>query len=470
MQKQYRSQTSNLSRILFMALVYSACVCGSLVSAQQNNELKDEIYNNEVLQQIDSLLQTRYVLPEKAIEYAEEFRKKYEGGYYNSYTNPKEFAEQVTADLVQITKDKHIKFRVIEPSAVGETPQSSLHHPIRYHLLGIDENKGFSKLEWIDGNIGYLDIRRFYKLSDTKDLIVGAMAFLSNANAIIVDLRENGGGSGDYLSSYFLEYPTQLNSSYSREDDFLTEFWTSKEIGIERLTDVPLFLLTSERTFSASESFAYDMKVRKRATIIGDSTKGGAHSVDLYKVGDQFEIYIPTARAINPITGTNWEGTGVIPDVIVPSEAALDTAIVLAEKAGAEFAKVKEETLRSAVEEMEAHMRRAEVLFRENKSEEAGAALDSVFQIADKHDLINEFFIDVLAYNYHSQRDEQILYAVLKKKIELFPDSPTAYESLAYAYYKNDRKELAVANFETVLELEPDNRNAKRMIERIRDE
>jgi tetratricopeptide (TPR) repeat protein len=470
MQRKYRFKMYNLSNILLIALLYSVCIYNSPVIAQQNNNLNNEIYKDRVLQKIDSLLKTKYVLSEKAIEYAEEFKKKYESGYYKSYANSKEFAKQITADLTYITKDKHINFRVIEPSGVGEKAESSLHHPIRYHILGINENKGFSKLEWMEGNVGYLDIRRFYKISDIKDLVIVAMKSLSNANAIIIDLRENGGGSGDYLSSYFLKYPTQLNSWYSREDDSLTEFWTFKEIGVERLTDVPVFLLTSQRTFSAAESFAYDMKVRKRAIIIGDSTKGGAHSVDLFKIDNQFEIYIPTARAINPVTGTNWEGTGVIPDIIVPSEFALDTAIVLAKKAGAEFAKVKEAKFKLDVEQMQIHMEHAEILFRENKEDEATTALDSVFRIADKHDLINEFFIDVLAYNYSSQKDEDILYAILKKKIEFFPKSPTAYETLAYAYYKNNKKELAVTNFENVLRLDPDNQNAMRMIDRIRNE
>jgi len=471
MQEKIRSKLIlNLSIILLAFMPYSVGICNSSVLAQQENDISDKAYKVEVLQKIANLLETNYVIPEMAKKYAEEFKKKYEHGAYESYTNPKEFAEQITADLIGITKDKHINFRLIESSDIGEKPASSLHHPIRYHRLGIKENKGFSKLEWIEGNIGYLDIRRFYYFPDVRDMVIGAIRILSNADAIIIDLRENGGGSGDYLSSYFLKHPTQLNSSYSRKDDFLTEFWTFKDIGVKRLTDVPLFLLTSKRTFSAAESFAYDMKVRERATIIGEPTKGGAHSVDLFKVGDQFEIYIPTARAINPITGGNWEGTGVIPDISVPSESALDTAVVLARKAGAEFAKAKEAKLRLAVEEMQVLMDRAEMLFRENKRDEAETALDSVFQIAGKHDLINEFFIDVLAYNYFSKKDEQILYAVLKKKIEFFPKSPTAYEALGYAYFRNDKKELAIANYENALEIDPDNRNAKRMIQRLQNE
>jgi tetratricopeptide (TPR) repeat protein len=470
MQEKCQLKIFSLSNILFIVLFSSVCMCHSLVIAQETKNLNDENYKEIVFQKIYSLLKTKYVLSNQAIEYAIEFKKKYESGYYKSFTDSKAFAKQITADLIHITNDKHINFRVKEPSGIGEKPEGSLHHPIRYHILGINENKGFSKIEWIEGNIGYLDIRRFYTISDNKDLVISALKFISNANAIIIDLRENGGGSGDYLSSYFLNYPTQLTSWYSREDDFLTEFWTSKEIGVERLTEIPLFLITSKRTFSASESFAYDMKVRKRATIIGDSTKGGAHSVDLFKIDNQFEIYIPTVRAINPITGTNWEGVGVIPDVIVPSEYALDTTIVMARKAGAEFAKAKEAKLKLAVEQMQIHMDRVEILFRENKKNEAERELDLFLQLSANHDFINEFFLDVLAYNYLSHGDEDILYAILKKKIEFFPKSPSAYETLAYAYYKNDKKELAITYFESVLEFEPDNRNAINMIKQLRNE
>jgi len=463
-------QKCYLSIIILAIILFAFCICNSRVAAQPNKSISDKSYKTDVLNKIAGLLEEQYVLPEMAKIFAEEFKKKYEHGSYESYADPKEFAEQVTADLRSITKDQHINFRLIESSDIGENTESSLHHPVRYHRLGIKENKGFHKLEWIKGNIGYLDIRRFYYYPDIRDRAIAAMKFLSNADAIIIDLRENGGGSGDYLSSYFLEHPTQLNGWYSRKDDLLKEFWTSKEIGIERLTDVPLFLLTSNRTFSAAESFAYDMKARMRATIIGDPTRGGAHSVDLFKIDDQFEIYISTARAINPITGENWEGTGVIPDILVPSESALDTAIALARKAGAEFAVAKEAELKSAVEEMQVLMDRAEKLFRENETDKAGAALDSVFLIAGEQNLINEFFIDVLAYNYFSKNDEQILYAILRKKIEFFPESPTAYESLGYAYYKNNNREPAIACYEDVLKLDPENRNATRMIKRLRNE
>ena len=454
---------------LFSALLFLLSCCIHPLIAQENSDFNDEGYKISVLEKITQLLKSKYVLADRAEKYAAAFKEKYTDNYYDAINDAKEFAAQVSEDLIHITKDKHIHFRVIESSNIGERPESSLHHSIRYHLLGIDENKGFSKLEWMEGNIGYLDIRRFYYFPDIRDRVIAAIKFISNADAVIIDLRENGGGSGDYLSSYFLKYPTQLTGWYSREDDYLTEFWTIKETGIQPLTDVPLFILTGPRTFSAAESFAYDMKVRNRAIIVGDSTKGGAHSVDLYKLDDRFEIYIPTVRAVNPLNGENWEGTGVIPDVLVPAETALDTAIVLAKQAGAEFARARDIQIKPAVVDMQIHMDDAEQLFRENKITQAEAALDTVFQIANQLNMINEFFLDVLAYNFKAPEDDQILYAILQKKISYFPYSPGAYESLAYAYYKNNVRELAIANFEKVLELEPDNHNAIKMIKRIKD-
>jgi len=463
--KYYITKNFTAFILLLISIAFFICPLIASLTVQPGGNSKTIILREPVLIKVADLLENKYVLPERAKQIAVRFREKYESGCYNSDADEKEFARHVNQDLLDITNDRHINFRMIEPSEAGEKTENSLHHPIRYYLLGIKENQGFEKLEWMEGNIGYLKLTRFYYFPDIKKRVVAAIDFLSNANAIIIDLRENGGGSGDFLSSYFLPYPTQLNSWYSREDNLLTEYWTIREIGTDRLTDVPLFLLTSSRTFSAAESFAYDMQVRKRAIIIGDSTKGGAHAVDLFQIDDRFEIYLPTVRAINPVTGKNWEGTGVVPDVLVPSDFALDTALVRAGKAAAAFAGEKETRLKQAVGEMQVHMDHAEKLFRGEHLSAAQSALDSVFQVANNAHMVNEFFIDVLAYNYFSPEDERILYAVLKKKIEFFPDSPSAYESLAYAYYKNNRKALSIANYQKLLELDPDNRQARQMIE-----
>ena len=453
--------------ILFSIILFAVGLPHSILFAQQPGSLTDRAYKDGVLQKIARLLESKYVLSDKAKGYADEFRAKCASGAYESYIRAKEFAEKITGDLIAITRDKHLNFRVIEPSDIGEKAEGSLHHPVRYYRLRAKENAGFTKLEWIEPRIGYIDLRRFYSFGEAKEMAVAAMKFLSNARAIIIDVRENGGGSGDYWSSYFLPYPTQLSGLFSRQDGSLTEIWTLKDIGTEPRTDVPLFILTGPNTFSAAEYFAYDMQSRKRATIVGEPTKGGAHSVDLFSIDDQFEFYISTSRAVSPVTGGNWEGTGVIPDIRVPSAAALDTAVAEAKKAGDAYGRAEDARLKKAVEEMQIHADNAARLYREGKKESADAALDSLFEIAAKAGFISEFFIGVFAYNFQSAQDEQMLFAILKKNIEFFPNSPSANELAASVHFTKGNKELALRYFQKVLALDPDNRNAAKMIKEI---
>jgi len=436
---------------------------------QQLKSLTNRAYKDGVLQKIASLLESKYVLADKAKAFADEFKAKCASGAYDSYTQAKEFAEKVTTDLVAITHDKHLNFRVIVPSDIGEKAAGSLHHPVRYFRLRAKENAGFYKLKWIEPRIGYVDLRRFNHFGEAKDMALAAMKFLANARAIIIDVRENGGGSGDYLSSYFLPYPTQLSGSYSRQDNSLTEIWTRRDIGMEPRTDVPLFILTGPNTFSAAESFAFDMKSRKRATIVGEPTKGGAHSVDLFGIDDQFEFYVSTERAVSPVTGGNWEGTGVIPDIPVPATAALGAAVDEARKAAEAYGRTEDARLNKAVEEMQTLADNAAKLYREGQKESADAALDSLFRIAQNAGFVSQFFLEVLAYNFQSPPDEQMLFAILKKNIEFFPESFTAYELLASVYSSRGNKELALRYFQKVLELDPGNRNAVKMIKELQN-
>jgi hypothetical protein len=445
------------------------CIYQSPGQPPQQKSLTDRAYKKNIFQKVDSLIEWKYVIAEKAKAFADEFRKRYTAGDYDSLVDPKRFGERVTADLRAITNDKHNTFRLIESSDVGEEVGSNLHHPVRYYRIRMKEHTGFTKLEWIDGRIGYLELTRFNHPSEAKEMLGIAMKFLAGANAIIIDLRENAGGSGDYLSSYFLPHPTQLTGSYYREGNDLQESWTSRNLEGERMLDVPLFLLTSKKTFSAAESFAYDMKVRNRATLVGDSTRGGAHDVGYFKIDDQFEMYISIGRGVNPITNTNWEGIGVVPDLPVPASAALDTAIGLARKAAEEFGKKRDARLKQGVERMEIHLARAEQLYRDGNAIPGKVALDSLFQIGKQLGLVSEFFINVLADNYYSNRSENILFAILRKNIELFPGSSTAYESFASTCFDFGRKELAIENYRKVLELDPDNTNARKRLKELSD-
>jgi hypothetical protein len=456
-------------KTFLLVTVLSALVLGRPIvsSAQRPGSLSDKVYRDGVLQKIADLVESKYVLADKAKGFADEFRAKCATGAYDLYPVAKEFAEKVTADLIAMTHDKHLNFRVMAPSDVGEKAAGSLHHPVRYFRLRAKENAGFYRLDWIEPEIGYIDLRRFYSFDQAKDMALAAMTFLANARAIIVDVRENGGGSGDYLSSYFLPYPTQLSGSFSRQAGTLTEFWTRRDIGMEPRLDVPLFILTGPNTFSASESFAYDMQSRKRATLVGEPTKGGGHSVDVFVIDDQFEFYVSTERSISPVTGGNWEGTGVIPDIRVPAASALDAALVEARRAVESYGRRRDAGLKEAVEQMQALADDAAKLYREGRGQAADAALDSLLKEARNAGLISQFFLEVFAYNFQSPQDEAMLFAILEKNVELFPQSFTACDLLASVYSSRGKTDLALKYFRKVLELDPGNRNAAKRVKEL---
>ena len=459
-----------LRSALVFALAVLTFVAGSTGSivAQPLPGLADKAYRDGVLRKVADIVESKYVLADKAKGFADEFRAKSAAGAYDTLTDAKGFAEKVNADLVAITRDKHLNFRVIVSSDVGEKASGSLHHPVRYYRLRGRENTGFNKLEWVEPGVGYIDLRRFYSFDQAKDMAVAAMTFLSNARAIIIDVRENGGGSGDYLSSYFLPYPTQLSGSFSRQTGTLTETWTRRDIGLEPRLEVPLFVLTGPRTFSAAESFAYDLQALKRATLVGEPTGGGGHSVDVFAIDDRFEFYISTERSVSPVTGGNWEGAGVIPDIRVPAASALDAALVEARKAAEAYGRDKDAGLKDAVAEMQALADDAARLYREGKAGEAEAALDAVLAKAGKAGLISEFFLLVFAYNFQSPEDERTLFAILEKNVEIFPRSFTACELLATWAASRGKTDLALEHFRKVLELDPGNRNAAKMIKELR--
>jgi C-terminal processing protease CtpA/Prc len=163
------------------------------------------------------------------------------------------------------------------------------------------------------------------------------MNLLANTHALIIDLRQNHGGDPEMialLSSYlFDQKPVHLNSLYWRDNDSSQQFWTLPYVPGKRFgKEKPVYVLTSGETFSGAEEFTYNLKNLKRATIIGESTGGGAHPGGVYRLGTHFEVFIPNGRAINPISGTNWEGTGVQPDITMPREEAFKAAYNMALK------------------------------------------------------------------------------------------------------------------------------------------
>ncbi|KTF16038.1 S41 family peptidase [Pseudoalteromonas sp. H105] len=196
------------------------------------------------------------------------------------------------------------------------------------------KNSGFSKVEILKGNIGYIDFVGFAHLDELSEKkAAAALAFVEDTDAVIFDLRKNGGGSAvmiQFISTHFFDNKTHLNSFYSRKTGELTEFWTFDDIDGKKRPNVPIYVLTSDFTFSAAEEFAYNFQNLNRAKVVGESTGGGANPIHFFDLGNGFRASIPISKAVNPISKTNWEGDGVQPDVVIDADKSFDKAYKMA--------------------------------------------------------------------------------------------------------------------------------------------
>jgi len=277
-----------------------------------------------------------YVFPDTAKQMEIKLSNAFSNKVYDTISTTTSFAEQLTKDLHTINPDPHLWVRYDPEQENGllqadKDPQKQ-EEQRRNFFDRLAPNYGFVKAEVLEGNIGYLDLRIFNPFPQAIQVAIAAMQFVSNTNALIIDLRHNGGGSPEMIkliSSYFFDKPVHLNSFYFKPNNTYSETWTTSEVKGIKYLNKPIYILTSKRTFSAAEEFSYNLKNLKRATIIGEKTRGGANPVSFVPIGEGFVAGIPFGRAINPITKTNWEGTGVQPDVLISEEKALYTAHIL---------------------------------------------------------------------------------------------------------------------------------------------
>jgi hypothetical protein len=281
-----------------------------------------------MVEKIAVLLNANYVYPEVGEKMARHIRRQLETGGYASIGRSTALARRLQAELRDICHDRHLRV-VYDPAAAAALLKGGDEARQRQHRRSEEwrrQNYGFEKIERLAGNIGYLDLPFFADTEYARDTAAAAMALLAHSDALIIDLRFNGGGSPrmvQFLCSYFFgPEPVHLNSLYWRPTNHTDEFWTLKDLPGRRMPSVELFILTSSRTFSGAEEFTYNLKNLKRATVVGETTGGGAHPVNQRAVNDTLVIFIPVGRAINPITKTNWEGIGIEPDVIASREDA----------------------------------------------------------------------------------------------------------------------------------------------------
>jgi len=286
----------------------------------------------EIIDSVSQALNEIYVFPDVAREMEKCLRKQYKEKAYEDIGSLMEFAQKLTEDLREISHDKHLGLMFAPDAMLAAMEGDTLTDEEKERRLEERrrDNFCFKEVKLLNGNVGYVDFRCFSNAADAAPTAVAAMNFLAHADAIIFDLRKNGGGCPSMiqlLSSYFFEEPVHLNSFYIRKTDSIQQFWTQTQVSGPRLIDVDLYVLTSGYTFSGAEEFTYNFKNLERATIIGETTGGGAHPVNRHVFKNlNVVMSLPFGRAVNPITGTNWEGTGIAPHIEVPEEKALTVA------------------------------------------------------------------------------------------------------------------------------------------------
>ena len=314
----------------------------------------------QVIDNVLRRLDEGYVFPKKAAEMARAVRARAKRGAYDRIVSAQAFADTLTQDLRAGSHDRHLEVAYQSRSVRDEAPdaQPSAEERREREAFGRRINYGLERVERLNGNVGYLEIRSFqFDAAAVDSALSAAMNFLARTDALIIDVRRNGGGEPTMVAavcSYLLPPNRLINRFYWRPQNRWDEFRTGSVSGRHYGTTRPVYVLTSDQTFSAAEEFAYDVQTQHRGEIVGDTTGGGAHPGGMRRVAEHFGVWVPSGRAVNPVTGTNWEGTGVRPDVPVGSGEALRTAHLraLERLLGAERDKERQRVLRQVIDEV----------------------------------------------------------------------------------------------------------------------
>ena len=309
----------------------------------------EQLSSRDIVVKALALLRENYVFPELAGQVASAVEARLAAGEYD---NLDEIAltDLLTGHLQEASGDKHLRVRLGGGPGPGRGPGRRPDGPhggdraqhengepadhearrLKMRQMGRLDNFGIHRVERLDGNIGYLDLRRMPQPENAGPAITAAMELVSGTYALIIDLRRNGGGSVHgvaFWCSYLLpEEPAHLNDIFHADTGETTQFWSLTYLPGSRYLDRPVYVLTSSRTFSGGEDLCYTLQALGRAEVIGETTGGGAHPTRPFPVSAAVHIAIPFARSINPVTGTNWQGTGVIPDTQVPEDEAYRVA------------------------------------------------------------------------------------------------------------------------------------------------
>jgi hypothetical protein len=287
-----------------------------------------------VVHALGQAMQKQYVFPAIGQRVAQELKARGAHGAYDSYKTVKAFGDALSRDVRKLADDRHLRVDFYPDFDKGAGRLTTPSAEVRGKWVA-RHGYGITRVERLPGNIGLLRVDGFPDADLMADAYGSAMRLLSGTDALIVDLRQNGGGGPEavaYLMSYFFDVDDgrRLFDIYNHDDGTTRQYWNFPVSG-PRYTR-PVYVLVSARTMSAGESFAYFMQTRKRATVVGDVTWGGANPGRPVKLGHGLVAFVPIMRAYDPQTGKNWEHVGVKPDVPADPAKAENVAYVAALK------------------------------------------------------------------------------------------------------------------------------------------
>ncbi len=302
-------------------------------TAAQSDATIDASTRDSVIRAVVDQLENRYVFPNVAAATHRDLRARLTSGEYASITSANAFASLLTSQLRAISHDKHIVVewtaRILAEQGPSQamTDAQSLESERRESAF---INFGFRNADRLPGNVGYLALSYFDKPQFGESTAAAAMAFLHNTDALIIDVSDNDGGRPEMVAlliGYLVDKPTELSGIYWRKTRRIDKSFAVVVPDSLKYVGKNVYVLTSNAgTISAAEAFAYDLHLLKRATLVGEVTAGAANPGGYVRLTDHFRMFVPTGRAVSPISGTNWEGTGITPDIEVAASAARKTA------------------------------------------------------------------------------------------------------------------------------------------------
>ncbi|HEU4779184.1 MAG TPA: S41 family peptidase [Steroidobacteraceae bacterium] len=321
-----------MKQLLFVPMACAALILGHSVSHAGAG--LDE--REAVVDRVAELLETRYVDAKKGRDVARQIRRDFKSLKWQKISGDEEFAQAVTTRLRELSSDGHLSLdysaKALAPDADAAEEAFGADEFEKWYGAGV--NHGFQEVRRLEGNVGYLNLTVFAPPAMGADLAVAAMSLLAQSDALIIDLRRNGGGDGamgSLLAGYLLDGAKEMSGKYDRPSDKLTRAFSAGWVPGRRFgPDKPVYLLISKRTFSAAEAFTYDLQALKRVVVVGEPSGGGAHPFEYRRAGTHFVLSLPEGRSVNPIAGKDWEGVGVQPDVAVPEAQAMEKALELA--------------------------------------------------------------------------------------------------------------------------------------------